>query len=158
MLDWLTSRLRFARNHREWRRIAAKLVDSKTERASLWKVLNQSFILWALSAVVIGAWSTLHATSQQSHEQADKIYNDLVPPLNELSWRFREINKLSHDKDHDGDVDKIFRGESGFQLPAYKDQSLVTVLELYNSAARHIAAKNFPQVRAVAVCSKASHL
>jgi hypothetical protein len=151
MLDWLRYRYQLARVHREWRRIAANVAQNNSEKSSRWSFLNKPFTLWLLSAVVIGVWSTYHSTSQQCHEQADKVYADIIPPLNELSGRLRELrqNVDSQRSDYDAVVDKIFRGEMGFQSPAYKDNSLVTVLSSYNAAARYIAAERLPEMRIV---------
>jgi hypothetical protein len=152
----LTSRLRFARNHREWRRIAANLAKT-TERASWWSVFNQPLPLLLLSAVVFGTWSTYHSAAQQCHEQADKIYTDLVPLLDELSGRFKQIN----DKiwapypdliagylttKHDADIEKIYRGEIGVQSPIYKNQSMNVILFSYNSFARYITGEPFKKI------------
>jgi hypothetical protein len=63
MLDWLRYRLRFARNHRAWRRITNNLAANEGEKASRWSFLNQPFTLWLLSAGVIGLWSAYHSSS-----------------------------------------------------------------------------------------------
>jgi hypothetical protein len=95
--------------------------------------------------VLLKRWYT---ANQQCHEEAEKIYADILPLLDEMSNRLREVRDQINQNPNKGnrEIDKILRGQTGYRIAEYEDQPLNVILASYNKLARKIIADRFPKV------------
>ena len=115
-----------------------------------WSLLNQPFVLWGLSALLISFAGAYYSRSSQCNAVASSDYLMAISLLREMQGRVQEMDAIlvSHIEEtnpssaiiseiSDG-VRAVLLGTRGFQTPEFRDHRLSEVVRAFNMAFRRI--------------------
>jgi hypothetical protein len=115
-----------------------------------WGLLNQPFVLWGLSALLISFAGAYYSRSSQCNAVASSDYTTAISLLREMQGRDEELDAIlvSHIEDTDpspvviseisNGVRAVLLGTRGYQTPEFREYRLSAIVRAFNAAFRRI--------------------